>query len=196
VEDKIKQYYNANAAGYEGRFPLSFMKAREKKGVVSLFKNIKGKDALDLGCGTGFYTKILLEAGALSVVGVDVSQEMLKHLPEGNVTGVCSKVEDLNLGKKFGVLISCGMMEFLKSPLKAFEVIRSHAAGNAHFYLLMPNKNFMGILYKNFHKMHGVEVNLFSIKDIEALALKTSWRVEAKTKRLFGFTLILRLRAV
>src|ERR1700761_138364 len=38
---------------------------------------IRGAHVLELACGTGFFTRHLLDWGASSIVGVDVSQEMI-----------------------------------------------------------------------------------------------------------------------
>jgi len=40
--------------------------------------DVSGKTILDLGCGNGFYTRRLKEAGASQVVGVDVAEAMIK----------------------------------------------------------------------------------------------------------------------
>jgi toxoflavin synthase len=39
---------------------------------------VKGARVLDLACGTGYYTRALLEWGAAEVVGMDISPEMVK----------------------------------------------------------------------------------------------------------------------
>jgi toxoflavin synthase len=39
---------------------------------------IKGARVLDLACGTGYYTRAMLEWGAAEVVGMDISPEMVK----------------------------------------------------------------------------------------------------------------------
>jgi len=39
--------------------------------------NVAGKSCLDLACGDGYYTRMLREAGAARLVGVDISQKMI-----------------------------------------------------------------------------------------------------------------------
>jgi len=57
---------------------------------------------LELGCGTGRITRPLLELGH-SVVAVDESAEMLARV-RGAET-VCSRIEDLRLGRRFDVVL-------------------------------------------------------------------------------------------
>lgn len=48
-----------------------------RNGVEPYLQPHGTKTVLDLACGTGFYSKLLLDWGAKSVVGVDISQAML-----------------------------------------------------------------------------------------------------------------------
>jgi len=47
--------------------------------ICSPFYNFKNKKILDVGCGTGFYSKYAIDKNA-EVIAVDASQEMLDHL--------------------------------------------------------------------------------------------------------------------
>lgn len=40
--------------------------------------DIKGKTILDLGCGEGYFTRLMKKKGASKVIGVDISKEMIK----------------------------------------------------------------------------------------------------------------------
>ncbi|MCJ8010997.1 class I SAM-dependent methyltransferase [Paenibacillus sp. KQZ6P-2] len=46
--------------------------------LISEHMDLKGKQAVDIGCGGGIYTRALLDLGAEHVTGVDFSAEMLK----------------------------------------------------------------------------------------------------------------------
>lgn len=50
----------------------------ERPATTSLIEDVVGKNILDAGCGTGFYSKWLLDRGA-SVVAIDASEKMLSH---------------------------------------------------------------------------------------------------------------------
>ena len=50
--------------------------------LIPMFKrligNISGKTVLDLGCGDGFFTRLLFEMSPAKIVGVDISEELIK----------------------------------------------------------------------------------------------------------------------
>lgn len=50
----------------------------ERPAMLSLLPNVENKLILDAGCGTGMYTKILIEKGA-KVTGIDANENMLKN---------------------------------------------------------------------------------------------------------------------
>src|SRR3989344_7270142 len=45
--------------------------------VLSFLKKVKGKKIIDIGCGSGIYTRILKKKGA-KVVGIDISQTLFE----------------------------------------------------------------------------------------------------------------------
>ena len=59
--------------------------------------------ALELGCGTGRLCSRLVELG-LRVTGVDESDAMLAHLPEG-VEGIRASIEALDLGRTWSAVL-------------------------------------------------------------------------------------------
>jgi SAM-dependent methyltransferase len=61
-----------------------------------------GASILELGAGTGRITRRLVELGH-EVVAVDQSPEMLAHID--GVETVCSSIESLELGRRFGLVL-------------------------------------------------------------------------------------------
>ena len=51
--------------------------ALEERTLQGLLPSLVGRDALDVGCGTGRWLERLLQAGAQSAVGIDLSAPML-----------------------------------------------------------------------------------------------------------------------
>lgn len=79
-EPKIKKMetakgYDIISKIYEGPSNLAF--AAEGKKIIQLIGNVKGKNILDVGCGTGRYTVTLAKKGA-EVHGIDISKGMLR----------------------------------------------------------------------------------------------------------------------
>lgn len=52
--------------------------ALEERHLTNILPNVEGSNVLDLGCGTGRWLARLLERGARTVVGIDLSAAMLR----------------------------------------------------------------------------------------------------------------------
>jgi SAM-dependent methyltransferase len=69
--DNIGTQYN-----YLKTLPIAKLERVNVRDAVAPY--VKGAKVLDLACGTGFYSRALLEWGAQEVVGMDISSEMVK----------------------------------------------------------------------------------------------------------------------
>jgi len=71
---------------------------------LEVLGNINGKTVLDVGCGSGFITRKIKLLGAKKVVGIDISQEMIKlaiKTENENPLGIKYFVKDI---KKAGII--------------------------------------------------------------------------------------------
>ena len=85
--------------------------AREWHVLKKMLPDFKGKRVLDLGCGFGWHCQYAVENGAISAVGVDISEKMLKEARNktqlDNINYICMPIEDINFPKdSFDVVIS------------------------------------------------------------------------------------------
>jgi SAM-dependent methyltransferase len=77
---------------------------------LALLGDLRGRSVLDLACGEGFYTRLIKEAGADRVVGVDVSENMIAWAREQEaaaplgITYVCGPAESLGSIGPFDVV--------------------------------------------------------------------------------------------
>ena len=62
---------------YEDMFALPWRKDLEAHSVLRLLGDMAGKAILDIGCGTGVYSRLLRAQGAGRVVGYDTSTHMI-----------------------------------------------------------------------------------------------------------------------
>lgn len=112
--------------------------------VDSLIKvhNKNTKTVLDMGCGTGKHAELFCERD-YKVYGIDLSENMLKIAndrrrgKEERLEFSCSSIQELNLNKKFDVVISLfHVMSYQNTNeelIKAFEATKSHLNNNGIF---------------------------------------------------------------
>lgn len=81
TDDKTKQWYNENAAGYTAhvRNPDEsiYHAYYEKPAMYSLLPNLQNKRVISLGCGSGEDSHYLKQQGANESVGIDISSELI-----------------------------------------------------------------------------------------------------------------------
>ncbi|OLS14427.1 MAG: hypothetical protein RBG13Loki_1912 [Promethearchaeota archaeon CR_4] len=92
VEEKkqkiIRERYNESAAIYNSRYGA----IQREKFRISLspetLNSLVNEILLDIGCGTGLfgtYLRELIPEGRFTIVGIDISEEMIKRAREGGV---------------------------------------------------------------------------------------------------------------
>ena len=72
----VREYYNTIARGYDelyGNEQIAKLMFAVSKGL-----NFLGKKVIDVGCGSGIITEKILEMEAREVVGIDISEELIK----------------------------------------------------------------------------------------------------------------------
>ena len=124
---KSKQY-NAIAKEYAGMLNIT------KKHVLiptflKLIGDIKKKSVIDLGCGEGFFTRILAKMKPQKIVGVDISQELIK-LAKSRETidrlGIKYITKDVlkfgNYSKQFDVVTSVYLFNYAKTKEELFKM--------------------------------------------------------------------------
>jgi ubiquinone/menaquinone biosynthesis C-methylase UbiE len=88
----------------------------EEHTLKGLLGNVSGLDVLDLGCGDGHYCRQLLKAGANSVLGVDVSAEMIKLAEQTTRSRRASYAKanalSLELGRRFPLALASYLLHY------------------------------------------------------------------------------------
>lgn len=125
-----KKVYNKYAEDYHQKISNKeniWHKYMEKPAIISLFKNeIKCKSVLDLGCGSGPFTKKLFSLGAKKVKGIDLSDELIKIAIKENpkaefITGDAKKTPYKN--KEFNLVVSSLMVHYFKDLKPLFKEV-------------------------------------------------------------------------
>ncbi|MDQ0217638.1 class I SAM-dependent methyltransferase [Peribacillus cavernae] len=124
---KQNKYDDSNFFSAYKQLPRS-IKGLEGAGEWHVFKSLipelRNKNVLDLGCGFGWHCRFAREQQAVSVVGVDISEKMLRQAREQTddpaISYLQMPIEDIEFSNsQFDVVISSLSFHYIKS----FEVI-------------------------------------------------------------------------
>lgn len=88
--------------------------------LKKMLPDFSGKRLLDLGCGFGWHCKYAIEHGAVSALGIDLSENMIKVAKEKNshpnIEYKCMAIEDYDYPvESFDVVISSLTFHYLES---------------------------------------------------------------------------------
>jgi SAM-dependent methyltransferase len=176
----VRQYFDSVAWNYQEAPNARIwrvVRRMEARAVQDSLGPLQGKNIIELGCGSGFYTRLLLEMGARHVLAVDISPEMLRRLQMECVTPIMGDVATFTPDRSFEVLLATGVLEFVPDPEAVLRNAALFASPNARFVVLYPMANLLGLAYRLFHRRHGFHINLFRRWSICRLAQATGWSV-------------------
>lgn len=98
-----------------------------------LVGNISGSSVLDLACGEGFYSRLLMRQGAARVVGVDNSPAMIS-LARGaeraeplGVEYVLADVQTLDQGERFDLVVAAFLLNYASNAAELRDMCRAIA---------------------------------------------------------------------
>tara|TARA_B100000780_G_C21120711_1_gene453915 strand:+ start:811 stop:1413 length:603 start_codon:yes stop_codon:yes gene_type:complete len=180
-DQKAKKYYDKSVS-----FPWSIIRNIEANVVKKFIGNIKNRIVFDVGCGSGYYSKLLIEFKAKKVFALDGSVEMLNNLNDKNIIKINQDAEKIKIKKKFDKIICTGLLEFVKSPEKVLKNIKKSAKKNCDFVILCPSDNFLAKIYKIYHSRNNINIKLFSFYEINNILKKTGWKVKKRKKVIFS----------
>ena len=87
--------------------------------LFGMLPDLHGKAVLDIGCGMGQHAKQYADMGAESVLGIDLSEKMLKyaevHNCAGNITYQRMAMEDIeSIGRSFDLVTSSLVFDYVE----------------------------------------------------------------------------------
>jgi len=113
----------------------------EVPAMLKLLPKVSGKNVLDLGCGSGVYTKILLKRGA-KVVGVDISKNMIDiaKIYAPGAKYLCQDMAKLRLPKNyFDIAFSSLAVPYLVERLPMLKAVYKSLKKNGVFLFSITN---------------------------------------------------------
>jgi len=94
---------------------------------IHLKKNFfKNKTILDFACGSGRFSNVFADYGAKQVIGIDISEDSLKHAMESkrpNTEFYRMNIYNHTLKQKFDAVFAIGCLMHTKNPRLAFDIL-------------------------------------------------------------------------
>jgi len=104
-----------------------------------------GKRVCEIGCGTGIFTKLLVEKSGADIVGIDISPDLLEIAkrdfsdPRTNfILGDCMQPETISVPLNFDAVVTNSVLHHLEIP-KALSAIHQMLAPGGVFICSEPN---------------------------------------------------------
>ena len=167
----------------------------EKYSITEYLKDkIKGKRVLDILCGSGIYSNLFYELGAKEVVGIDISEEMVKlakqktKYPNSSfIQCDAQKLNDLSLDK-FDIITCIFLFNYAKNEEELENMIKNlKNILNENGILLIFNDNILQTDYTtdysryNFTKTCNDNIITYTFSDFDVINYKTSASIFFKT---------------
>src|SRR5580692_10434935 len=85
--DSFAGMFDQNADRWAPQEPLILSDFTARPLVLQELAPVTGKHVLDLGCGEGYVARLVAQAGAQSVFGIDISSEMVARAQQAAASG-------------------------------------------------------------------------------------------------------------
>lgn len=138
---KENKYDNINFFNQYKQMPRSVegLKAAGEWHVFEkMLPSLENKSVLDLGCGFGWHCKYVIEQGAKSAVGIDISERMLNEAKKNtnyeSIKYIKMPIEDIDYPENtFDLVISSLAFHYLESCTEVFKKINTSLKTGGNF---------------------------------------------------------------
>ena len=110
--------------------------------LTAMLPDLKGRKILDIGCGMGQHAMQYVKAGAASVLGIDISENMLSYARENNSADNIEyrklPIEDLDqIEERFDVITSSLAFDYIEDLGATFATVYSLLEDDGRFVFSM-----------------------------------------------------------
>ncbi len=141
--------FDQNAEQWARQEPMILSDFTARPQVLQELAPVTGKHVLDLGCGEGYVARLVAQAGAASVFGIDISSEMIGRARQAAANAPCPMTfESGNAANfedfprtNFDRVIAVFMISYLSCAEMAavFRTVRSRLAPGGRFIFTVPH---------------------------------------------------------
>jgi len=148
--DNFAGMFDQNAERWARQEPMILSDFTARPLVLQELQPVSGKHVLDLGCGEGYVARLLAQAGAQSVFGIDISSEMVGRAQQAAARDApCPMIFERGNAtnfqnfprKQFDRVIAVFMLSYLnRAEMTAvFRAVRSRLAPGGRFIFTVPH---------------------------------------------------------
>jgi len=111
----------------------------------------EGKRVLELGCATGYMSKVLVEQFGCTVIGVEVDAEAAEAARKACARVIVGDVEVLNWSRELGpdrfdVIVCADVLEHLREPGRTLAALKPFLAPDGYVVASIPNVAHAAVL--------------------------------------------------
>jgi SAM-dependent methyltransferase len=148
--DPFAGLFDQNAEQWARQGPMILSDFTARPLVLQELAPVKGKHVLDLGCGEGYVARLVAQAGAGSVFGIDISSEMVGRAQRAAASGApcpmtfeCGNAANFKNYPRaqFDRVIAVFMVSYLSCAemTAVFQTVRSRLAPGGRFIFTVPH---------------------------------------------------------
>jgi len=134
-------------------------------------KYIESKKVLDIACGSGYGSEILLEKGAKYVIGCDISEEAInygkKHYQKENMEFITNDIKKLDFSdEEFDCIVSFETLEHVKDQEKVMTELKRVLKKGGTLIISTPNLESRDNEEEEANSFHEKELTVKEFKKI------------------------------
>jgi SAM-dependent methyltransferase len=147
--NSFSEMFDQNAEQWARQEPMILSDFTARPQVLKELAPVTGKHVLDLGCGEGYVSRLVAQAGAASVFGMDISGEMVERAQQAASNAPCPMIFTVGNAanfqdfprEQFDRVIAVFMLSYLScSDMTAvFRTVRTRLAPGGRFIFTVPH---------------------------------------------------------
>lgn len=156
-------------------------KYSETEKAINFHLNNRFKDVLEIGCGPGTWSRILLKH-TKNLVLLDISKEMLRQAKKRlkkeklKIAYVCSDFENFKTKKKFDLIFSSRAIEYMPNKERVIKKINGFLKDGGKVIIITKNpmRRWKHLIFKK--DVEKIHKNWISIKEFKNLLEKFKFK--------------------
>lgn len=196
---EIKEYYESYSDIKKQMNPGYLMTSQKKSFFNERDKTLweigfnkqllKNTVNVELGCANGFFLEYLKKNGAKNIIGIDISESLIKSITIPGVKTFAGSLSALN-EKSIDNLFLFNILEHIADIENIMTIIKTRLKNNGKLLLEVPLAGFISQSFKNKWRflMPDEHLHIPSLKGLRLLLQKYSFTIIGTTRFGSGFT--------